>query len=325
VVTEKIYPIFEATRQLGIKGHVLGRKIGVIQEIMIWKLLRSSELVRQRVLGEIWVAGKSGARHKVEFVLLSNILSTCVTTGDVLDLKTRNLTIDVGEIDEEHVQVKIPEISEVPCVIYVSELNGVGIPKKYRQALDDLSIAIKVLEVKNGKARLCVLNLSDPLVDIESKRVGIEETKGELLVGPQSIEKAKQTALVAIDLRRKYGRAWKYNHEMGRLISIAVLGNGASWKQKDLAILSEYMDYTAVIRDNSVVRYVKWVISQNKDSTISPDKALLGHFKGTKSTPLDAFQVRPDDFETIHPKSGDGKLLLEIIEEHIRKQEAKGV
>ena len=316
-ISNKISPIYKATKNWGIKGHVLGRKIGVMQEIIVWKLLRSSNLIKERVLGEVWVEGKSSAEHKVEFGIFSKIFSEKVASNESYDLETLGFNLKIKDIGSNFVRINVPNLTDKNCKINFSELNGVGLKKNYRNFFNEKNIRIKAFKIKGDHVQLVVLNLSDPLVHIESKRVGVEETKGKLLPAPQTIEKAKQTSLVAIDLRRKYGGVWKYNREIGRFISIAVLGNGVHWKKKDMAILSEYVDYVYKIKDEAIIRYINWILDKRSESD-NRKKILLKYFKGTKSTPLDEFEVFIDDFYIVYPKISS-KHFLDIIENQINK------
>ena len=64
----KIFYYFEKHTTIA-SGRTVGRKIGVVQEILCKKLLMMSERIRDSIIFEPKIHGLSGATHKVEFVL----------------------------------------------------------------------------------------------------------------------------------------------------------------------------------------------------------------------------------------------------------------
>lgn len=62
----EIFYFFEALTTLK-SGRAVGRKIGVVQEVILKKYLDSDEGLRRRMYLENRLEGESGATHKVEF------------------------------------------------------------------------------------------------------------------------------------------------------------------------------------------------------------------------------------------------------------------
>src|SRR5207247_597991 len=119
--------------------------------------------------------------------------------------------------------------------------------------LEDRGREIRIREVDDDSVSLDILDLSQLLASLESKRVGAQRFTGseKLGSGIQTIEKAKQASLVAIDLDLEHNGnvkpLQKADDPPKKLISLVALGNGVHWTDKDRAILGTYVDYCYLV------------------------------------------------------------------------------
>ncbi|HYV81880.1 MAG TPA: hypothetical protein VE931_00115 [Pyrinomonadaceae bacterium] len=182
-------------------------------------------------------------------------------------------------------------------------------------------LVIKLSAVDANTARLVFLDAQDVRASVESKRVGAQRfsSSDKLGSGIQTIEKAKQASLVAIDADLKFNgtiKALAPKDQVRRYISIIVLGNGVHWTDKDKAIMSTYLDYAFLVRDASIIRYLDYV--RDKATAAGEDfkDFLMSYFQGMTKTAPDDFAVTSHDFQIITPV-GERRSLNQILEQHI--------
>jgi hypothetical protein len=298
-------------------GRTVGRKIGVVQEILCKKLLQQSERVRDCVLYERPVLGLSGASHKVEFVLYQATGAHVLAPGEELDVGA-GVRVVVLKLDTTAKTAKLKfsgltknsgTVREGTTLV-LNELGAVS------------NIVLKTVAIAANRVRLSVLDTTRPVAMIESKRVGAQRFSGsdKLGSGIQTIEKAKQAALVAIDTDLRYNRtflALTSDGSQRQFKSVVVLGNGVHWTDNDLAILGTYVDYTYLAEDAAIIRYADFVKDRTGTEGAEFLKKFLDYFDGMTKTPDDAFTVTAADFRAIRPDPAP--TLLEAVEAQIQE------
>jgi len=167
-----------------------------------------------------------------------------------------------------------------------------------------------------------VIDTSRLLASLESKRVGAQRFSGsdKLGSGIQTIEKAKQASLVAIDLDLGHNNNVKPLEPPGtqkQLLSFVALGNGVHWTDKDKAILGTYVDYTFLVRDAGIIDYASYVQEQAGEED-DPLEVFMSYFKGLTKQPDDDFAVSDDDFEIIVPED-ETRSLRGVLLDHVRR------
>lgn len=160
------------------------------------------------------------------------------------------------------------------------------------------------------------------LASLESKRVGAQRFSGSdtLGAGIQTIEKAKQASLVAIDLDLKHNKQVKpLGTAAGekKLLSFVALGNGVHWTAKDKAVLGTYVDYTFLVSDTGIVRYAEFVRDLADDDEDFLE-AFMAYFKGMTTQPPDEFEVLDDDFVIVAPED-EPRTLHQVLVDHIQR------
>lgn len=302
----KIFYYFEKHTNIA-SGRTVGRKIGLVQEILCKKLILQSQKVRDSVIFEPKVKGHSGATHKVEFVLFQPLKCLVMPQGVPAEI-VPGLNVMVKKITGDKVQLQL-ETSAKQVTATVQAGHALVNKEGKSLAADAL---IRIPEITADGVRLVALDIFKPIASIESKRVGAQRFSGsdKLGSGIQSIEKAKQASLVAIDYDLAFNPLLLTQGEHSRervFRSFAILGNGVHWTDHDLRILETYIDYTYLAADEAIIRYADYVrkIAEQKGQDFF--KFFMAYFNGMTKTPADSFTVSASDFVPLRPKADCSK------------------
>ncbi len=276
---------------------------------MCKRLLLNSELIRDSMIYEPRIRGFSDATHKVEFVLFQPLEVLEMEAGQQLDsTQVEGLSLSVSKVDSERKSAAITLTyagRKVRCTVSTDKIIT---SKNPRQLLEPDHLEIKAWIRDDRSVRFSILNRADPVASIESKRVGAQRFSGteKLGSGIQTIEKAKQASLVAVDFDLKYnGTAMAIGGRdaVRPYRSFVILGNGVHWTDHDLAVLDTYVDYTYLVRDSAIVRYAEYV--RQKAALAGEDffSYFMAYFKGLTNTMADDFEVRDADFVPVRPNN----------------------
>lgn len=306
----KIFYYFEKNTTIE-SGRTAGRKIGVVQEILCKKLLLTSEAIRDCICFEPKMHGLSGATHKVEFFLFRPVAVVALSAGRSYSI-TPSVSIKVVAVDAANQSAKLTYVghSKNRATVKAGEILRIA----------DTTLLIKFVRVEQNAIRFSVLDISQPLASIESKRVGAQRFSGsdKLGSGIQTIEKAKQASLVAIDFDLRYNKTLltqTKDKDQRAFKSFVVLGNGVHWTDHDLAILETYVDFTYLATDDAVIRYAEFVRAIALKQKAEFFKFFMAYFQGMTKTPPDSFTVTNSDFTVVRPK--DAGPFLETVAKQI--------
>lgn len=292
-------------------GRTVGRKIGVVQEILCKKLLLTSDKIRDCVVYEPKLLGRSGATHKVEFVILKPTLAVELSLGKSFEI-AQGLSATVSSIDSAKLAAKLTLVGEKKNRLIVRP----GMEKFLSHFIPGSTLLMKVAGVNASRVRLTILDTTSPVASIESKRVGAQRfsSSDKLGSGIQTIEKAKQASLVAVDFDLRFNGtllAQAGANQKRAFRSFVVLGNGVHWTAHDLAILETYVDYTYLANDDAIIRYADFVRQLSQKASLDFFAFFMAYFQGMTKTPADAFVVSDADFTSMRPKHA-GSLLVAI-------------
>ena len=309
-----IFYFFEAMTTLAT-GRTVGRKIGVVQEILIKKYLESDEALSRRMYLEQMLKGRSGAAHKVEFSWYSISPRSGLSAGDEI---TPGLQLASVSTETERIRVRGDWQGQPVMLSVGSPTPRIG---PLRSFLDTRDLDLRVTGVTENGVSIDVVDRSRLLASLESKRVGAQRfsSSEKLGSGIQTIEKAKQASLVAIDLDLMHNNNVKPledANEDKNLISLVALGNGVHWTEKDKAVLGTYVDYTFLVRDVGIIRYANYV----KELVGEEDflAQFMDYFVGMTKQAPDDFAVTDEDFEIIVPESEE-RPLLQVLADHVKR------
>lgn len=313
---ERISEIFYHFEKLTTlqSGRTVGRKIGVVQETLIRKYLEQDGEIRRRMYLEQALLGASGAAHKVEFSFHPLQTYTGLTAGDVIP-GTDGIAIQKVSPEVETLRLAAPGCrAELAGPARLISPNG-----ELRKHLLKSETDLRIVDVGLHGVTVDVVDRSRLLASIESKRVGAQRFSGSSRLGSgiQTIEKAKQASLVAIDLDLKHNGSIKPLQPQGepkQLISIVALGNGVHWTKKDKAVLGTYVDFTWLVRDEAIIRYAEYVRELAGDADFL--EYFSAFFVGMTKQPPDDFEVTHDDFAIITPED-EQRTFREVLKNHI--------
>lgn len=195
----EIFYYFEEHTDIA-SGRTVGRKIGVIQEILIRKFLLTEQRIRDCLIYEPRLRGRSGATHKVEFVLFSPVSVAHVSLDESFRIGDPSLEITVKRIDASARRARVSVLTGEGPVVKLLAIEQ-AFPVTVALHGKPRVLFIKLVDIAKTRCRISVLDSSAPLASLESKRVGAQRFAGtdDLGSGIQTIEKAKQTSLVAVD------------------------------------------------------------------------------------------------------------------------------
>ena len=307
-------------------GRTAGRKIGTIQEILIRKFLLTDSRVTRSIVYEPRVQGRSHATHKVEFVFYQPLEAVSVQQGR---------QVRFGAIPEMLVTVERAPAASFDDYARVSISYG-GKPVSQRIDMSvvhrlpdrgDRHFGLTAAFARAGVTEVCLLDMGDPLASIESKRVGAQRFAGsdKLGAGIQTIEKAKQAALVAVDFDLQFNKVLLCQTPAGgprKYKNLVALGNGVHWTEHDLAVLETYVDHTYLVRDEAIIRYAEYVRGLASKAGKEFFSYFMAYFNGMTKTPPDSFKVTSEDFVPLRP--ADSRPLLDVVANQIQPFEIRG-
>jgi carbon monoxide dehydrogenase subunit G len=237
--------------------------------------------------------------------------------GQQLDsAEVEGLSLSVSKVDPERKSAAISLTYADRKVRCTMSTDKIITSKNPRQLLKSGNLQIKAWIRDDGSVRFSILNLADPVASIESKRVGAQRFSGteKLGSGIQTIEKAKQASLVAVDFDLKYnGTAMAIGGRDATrpYRSFVILGNGVHWTDHDLSVLDTYVDYTYLMHDSAIVRYAEYVREKAELAGEDFFSYFMSYFKGLTKTVADDFEVRDSDFVPVRPK--DAAVLQDVL------------
>jgi hypothetical protein len=298
-------------------GRTVGRKIGDVQEVLCKKLLLASPKIADSIMYAQKLEGQSGATHNVEFVLFQPVMAANLAPGQKFQVLP-NLSLSVG---------KINVVKQAARVMFSGDFKKAAVVKSGRnlkigEHLEGSTLLVKIVHVDASIVRLSVIDLATPVGSIESKRVGAQRfsKSSKLGSGIQTIEKAKQASLAAIDFDLKFNGTLLLHQsnasESRAFKSFVVLGNGVHWTENDLAILETYVDYTYLATDEAMLRYAEFIrtLAAKEGKDFFP--YFMGYFSGLLKTPPDDFAVTEADFVSVRPK--DALPLVQTVEAQVQ-------
>ena len=303
-------------------NRTVGRKIGVLQEVVIRKYLERSVDVSDRMLLECPVVGVSGATHKIEFVVCA--------VADRLRL-ARNQPVDYGGIEMEMTAVeagvarvsvrwKAQETGRSMALKSLLQLHRNFGSTQVRDRFKAEGLIPRMTAAGGDAVELSLLDPRDVLISVESKRVGAQRFSDseKLGAGIQTIEKAKQAALVAVDLDLNLNRVVKAQAVEGqprKYLSLVILGNGVHWEAKSRKVLDTFLEHAFLVPDETIIRYCEYIraLADRDGQDFLP--FFMKYFQGMTVQPPDDFVVSDVDFVSITGTSGT--FLLALMERHI--------
>ena len=275
--------VYKCIAAYNLKGHQIGRKIGDMLELITMAGIYRCPELKKHLVVECELEGETTAKHKVEFGFFSDpkkeaglfgaVECKCVGVEET-NKKTYNVSAESSfeiSISGHWMSKKSTvEISVVSCD------KGAATLKIKQSGSDHADIivmkpnsSIKIAVDENEKLLHTTPNgnISKELPGIirECRTVKLDKIDKnrchfsvyKCLAGPQTIEKAKQASLVAMDLRKRIDGEWEKIAEESpgrRMHFIHVISEFPHWEGKSRAVVTRLIDQNIVVPDAVLVR-----------------------------------------------------------------------
>ena len=277
--------LYKCIANYNLMGHQIGRKVGDMLEILTMGVVYQSTSLRSHLDTEGKLEGYTSAGHKVEFGffaeprrksgLFGAIECKCVgveetkfTSGHIKTL-TQNESFDIsmsGQWMNRSISANIKLISISANNVIIEISNS----KDNRHQQLSLSVGDNVkLIVDENEQFLNTTPHGNMLTEIPGiiricKTIKIDKISANnctfslwnCLTGPQTIEKAKQASLVAMDLRKKIDGHWgkeDISQENKHMTFIHVLCEFSHWEEKSRNVIKTCIDHNLVIPDEILI------------------------------------------------------------------------
>lgn len=287
--------VYKCIAAYNLKGHQIGRKIGDMLELITMAGVYRCDDLKKRLIIECELEGETTAKHTVEFgffadptkreglfgaveckcigVEETNKKTYTISKDNSFEINIRSqwmsainrFKISVESCKDKTAKIKITEIKETP--------KTKKTPKSTTEKTHifdmkpNTSIKIAIDEDENLLHTTPNGNISEELPGIIRECRSIKLTKiakdtccfsvYKCLAGPQTIEKAKQASLVAMDLRKRNDGQWEKipaDDPNRKMHFVHVISEFPHWESKSRAVVTRLIDQNIVVPDAVMVR-----------------------------------------------------------------------
>lgn len=273
--------LYKCISNYHLMGHQIGRKVGDMLEILTMGILYRIPDLKNHLDTEGKLEGYTTAGHKVEFGFFENpklkkglfgaIECKCVGVEETKLGKNNTITLHPGETFKVSLSAQWMDTTvTVTCRLIsfssrsaVIELTDSSDTAARRFSLNQ-NDNVKLIIDENGQF-LNTTPHGNMLVEIPGiiricktiRMVHIDDASCTFalyncLTGPQTIEKAKQASLVAMDLRKKIDGHWgkeDIDSEQRKMTFIHVICEFSHWEEKSRNVIAACIDHNLVIPD----------------------------------------------------------------------------
>lgn len=273
--------LYKCIANYKLMGHQIGRKVGDMLEILTMGTIYQQEELKRHLNTEGKLLGFTTAGHKVEFgffidpdlkeELFGAIECKCVGVEETKFTSGHIKNIEINESFEITlsgkwmrssitVKVKLIDVSSNNVTIELSNTSDTRVQTIILNPGDDVKLIIdesenflntsphgNMLTEIPSIIRICKTIKCDSISENKCKF-----TLWNCLTGPQTIEKAKQASLVAMDLRKKIDGHWgkeDVNQDTKKMNFIHVLCEYSHWEDKSRNVIKTCIDHNLVVPD----------------------------------------------------------------------------
>ena len=283
-----ITSVYKSIAAYHLKGHQIGRKIGDMLEILTMGAIYQNTNLLSRLGIEKKLEGYTTAGHKVEFGfykdparqqgLFGAIECKCVGVEETKAGKEpRHLRkIHVGESFTLDLKSEWMPSS----ILYTIKVISGTTDQVVVEVTDSKTAVSHIVPMSAGEniklivdeslTPLCTTPHGNMLQEIPGlirtcKTIKFDRTSDGLfqfslyncLAGPQTIEKAKQASLVAMDLRKKIDGHWgleEVSEKEKQMNFVLVLCEYSHWEQKSRNVIQSCIDHTVIVPDAVLIK-----------------------------------------------------------------------
>lgn len=285
-----ITSVYKCISNYNLRGHQIGRKIGDMLEILTMGAVYQDPQLVERLSTEERLEGYTTAGHKVEFgffnvsqgrrQLFGAIECKCVgveeTTAGKNNRHLRKIrenesfTIDFsGRWQPSPITFRLKVQRIINNGTVEAEITANSSPALHRSFVFHAGENIKVVIDENNHCLATTAhgNMLDEIPSIirTCKTIRFQEILNgaavfalfDCLTGPQTIEKAKQASLVAMDLRKKVDGYWgKEEIPAGQrhMTFVHVLCEFSHWEKKSRNVIKTCIDHNVIVPDAVIIK-----------------------------------------------------------------------
>lgn len=285
-----ITSVYKCISNYNLKGHQIGRKIGDMLEILTMGAVYQNPQLVERLSTEKKLEGYTTAGHKVEFGFFNNVHGMrtlfgaieckCVgveeTTSGKNNRHLRKLrnnesfTIDFsGRWQPRPISFRLKVNRVINDNSVEVSLSADSVPVVDRTFVFCVGENIKVIIDENNQCLVTTPhgNMLDEVPSIirTCKTIRFQGLANgvatfalfDCLTGPQTIEKAKQASLVAMDLRKRVDGYWgKEEVPAGQkhMTFVHVLCEYSHWEQKSRNVIKTCIDHNVIVPDAVIIK-----------------------------------------------------------------------
>ena len=282
--------VYKCIANYNLKGHQIGRKIGDMLEILTMGAIYQNRELLQYLSTEERLEGFTTAGHKVEFGFFNMINGKRQLFG-AIECKCVGVEETASGKNNKHLRkIKISEkfnidfsgrwqlipieftfqilqlVSSNSALVKISANSN---PALNRTFIFNVGENIKIIIDENNNCLATTPNgnmLSEiPSIIRTCKIIRFRDISNNVatfalfdcLTGPQTIEKAKQASLVAMDLRKKVDGYWgKEEIPVGQkhMTFVHVLCEYSHWEEKSRNVIKTCIDHNIIVPDGVIIK-----------------------------------------------------------------------
>ena len=285
-----ITSVYKCIANYNLKGHQIGRKIGDMLEILTMGAIYQNPQLVKRLSTEERLEGYTTAGHKVEFgffnssrnerQLFGAIECKCVGVEETTSGKNNrhlrkikeneSFTLDFsGRWQPAPITFMLKANKIVNNDSVEVEISANSTPVVRRSFIFSVNDNIKVI-IDEGNNCLVTTTHGNMLTEIPTiirtcRIIRLQNIINgtatfalfDCLTGPQTIEKAKQASLVAMDLRKKVDGYWgKEEIPAGQkhMTFVHVLCEFSHWEEKSRNVIRTCIDHNVIVPDAIIIK-----------------------------------------------------------------------
>lgn len=283
-----ITSVYKCIAAYNLKGHQIGRKIGDMLEILtMGGIYRNPELL-SRLDTEGKLEGYTTAGHKVEFSFYKNINQKQGLFGAI---ECKCVGVEETTVGKRQNCLRKLRVNESFSI----DFNGRWMDNQVSQTITVVnkahnSVTIELSNSKNDSVHQIIMKTGDNIKLIIDENQNVlhttphgnmfEEIPGIIricktikfdkidndvfqfslyncLTGPQTIEKAKQASLVAMDLRKKIDGHWgkeELDPVQKQMNFLHVICEFSHWEKKSRNVITTCIDHNIIVPDAVLIK-----------------------------------------------------------------------
>lgn len=283
-----ITSVYKCIASYNLRGHQIGRKIGDMLEILTMGEVYRKPNLLEHLDTEGKLEGFTTAGHKVEFGFYEDVRRKRGLFGAIecKCIGVEETTMGKGEKclrklhDGESFELEFngrwmhrPAIQTIMLVSHTANTATIRLSNNQNNTSETFELAvgenIKIV-VREDECLLHTTPRGNMLNEIEGiirllKTIKFDKVSNNVcqfslyncLTGPQTIEKAKQASLVAMDLRKKIDGHWgkeEVNQATKGMNFLHIICEFSHWEEKSRNVVKTCIDHNIIVPDAVVIK-----------------------------------------------------------------------